>query len=78
MREKVVTRIEPNVTIIPKLEPLVRHKRVAAYVRVSTASDEQMGSIAAQRDYYSKYIAGNTQSTIFSRTQKYGRNLFFD
>ena len=61
MREKVVTRIEPNVTIIPKLEPLVRHKRVAAYVRVSTASDEQMGSIAAQRDYYSKYIAGNTQ-----------------
>ena len=61
MREKVVTRIEPNVTIIPKLEPLVRHKRVAAYVRVSTASDEQMGSIATQRDYYSKYIAGNTQ-----------------
>ena len=61
MREKVVTRIEPNVTIIPKLEPLVRHKRVAAYVRVSTASDEQMGSIAAQRDYNSKYIPGNTQ-----------------
>ena len=61
MREKVVTRIEPNVTIIPKLEPMVRRKRVAAYARVSTASDEQMGSIEAQRDYYSKYIAGNTQ-----------------
>lgn len=29
--------------------------------RVSTASDEQMSSIEAQRDYYSKYIAGNTQ-----------------
>ena len=61
MREKVVTRIEPNVTIIPKLEPMARRKRVAAYARVSTASDEQMGSIDAQRDYYSKYIAGNTQ-----------------
>jgi len=61
MREKVVTRIEPNVTVIPKLEPMVRRKRVAAYARVSTASDEQMGSIEAQRDYYSKYIAGNTQ-----------------
>lgn len=61
MREKVITRIESNVTIIPKLEPIVRRKRVAAYARVSTASDEQMGSIEAQRDYYSKYIAGNTQ-----------------
>ena len=56
MREKIVTRIEPNVTIIPKLEPMARRKRVAAYARVSTASDEQMGSIEAQRDYYSKYI----------------------
>ena len=61
MREKVVTRIEPNVTIIPKLEPLTRRKRVAAYARVSTASDEQMGSIEAQQDYYSKYIAANAQ-----------------
>ena len=61
MREKVVTRIEPNVTIIPKLEPMTRRKSVAAYVRVSTASDEQMGSIEAQRDYYSKYIAANSQ-----------------
>ena len=56
MREKIVTRIESNVTIIPKLEPMTRRKRVAAYARVSTASDEQMGSIEAQRDYYSKYI----------------------
>ena len=56
MREKIVTRIEPNVTVIPKLETMTRRKRVAAYARVSTASDEQMGSIAAQRDYYSKYI----------------------
>lgn len=61
MREKVITRIEPNVTIIPKLEPMTRRKRVAAYARVSTASDEQMGSIEAQRDYYSKYIVANAQ-----------------
>ncbi len=61
MRDKIVTRIDPNVTVIPKLEPLVRRKRVAAYVRVSTSSDEQLGSIEAQRDYYSKYISANAQ-----------------
>ena len=61
MREKVITRIEPNVTIIPKLQPMTRRKRVAAYARVSTSSDEQMESIEAQRDYYSKFIAANTQ-----------------
>ncbi|MBE6946227.1 MAG: hypothetical protein E7459_09090 [Ruminococcaceae bacterium] len=61
MREKVITRIEPNVTVIPKLQPMPRRKRVAAYARVSTSSDEQMESIEAQRDYYSKYIAANAQ-----------------
>ena len=61
MREKNITRIEPNVIVIPKLEPIMRRKRVAAYARVSTASDEQMESIEAQRDYYSKYIASNSQ-----------------
>lgn len=61
MREKIITRIEPNVIVIPKLEPIMRRKRVAAYARVSTSSDEQMESIEAQRDYYSKYIASNSQ-----------------
>ena len=61
MREKVITRIEPKVTIIHKLEPVPRRKRVAAYARVSTASDEQLGSIEAQQDYYSKYILDHEQ-----------------
>ena len=30
--------------------------RVAAYARVSTDSDEQMGSVAAQKDYFEKLI----------------------
>lgn len=61
MREKVITRIGPNVTVIPKLEPMTRRKQVAAYACVSTSSDEQMESIEAQRDYYSKYISANAQ-----------------
>jgi len=32
-------------------------RRVVAYARVSTSSDEQLMSIEAQKDYYPKYIA---------------------
>lgn len=34
-------------------------RRVAAYARVSTSSDEQLMSIEAQKDYYPKYIASH-------------------
>lgn len=34
-------------------------RRVAAYARVSTSSDEQLNSIKAQKDYYPKYIASH-------------------
>ena len=37
-------------------EPL-RKKRVAAYARVSTDTEEQQTSYEAQIDYYTKYIA---------------------
>lgn len=56
---------ERKVTIIPAtINPVtgisnseVRIKRVAAYARVSTDSDEQLTSYEAQIDYYTKYIA---------------------
>ena len=33
-----------------------RERRVAAYARVSTASDEQLNSVEAQKDYFEKLI----------------------
>ena len=52
---KKVTKIETTV-----LTGLVKKKlRVAAYCRVSTASEEQMESLAAQKEHYEKYIKEN-------------------
>ena len=39
--------------------------RVAAYARVSSASDDQLNSFAAQNNYYTSLISGRTAS-IFS------------
>ena len=33
-----------------------KERRVAAYARVSTASDEQLNSVEAQKDYFGKLI----------------------
>ena len=42
---------------LPELSPQDgRCKRVAAYARVSTASDEQMNSVEAQKDYFTQLI----------------------
>lgn len=38
-----------------------RKKRVAAYARVSTDSDEQLSSYEAQVDFYTKYIKSNPE-----------------
>lgn len=54
----------PRVTVIPStVDPIThlpessfRKKRVAAYARVSTDSDEQLTSYEAQKDYYEKFI----------------------
>lgn len=54
----------PKVTVIPatrdfhtgNLKSELRKKRVAAYARVSTNSEEQQTSYEAQVDYYTKYI----------------------
>lgn len=55
MAERVVTQVRPRTVLLPKTKP-VFEKRVAAYARVSTASDEQMGSVEAQKDYFQKLI----------------------
>ena len=52
------------VTVIPARKTFARASktnilRVAAYARVSTDSDEQMGSVAAQKDYFEKLIQKN-------------------
>ena len=49
----IPSTIDPT-TKLPKTS--VRKKRVAAYARVSTDSDEQFTSYEAQVDYYTKYI----------------------
>lgn len=49
----------PRVIIIEPSEPEVRKLRVAAYARVSSASDEQENSFAAQVSYYTTHITGN-------------------
>ena len=53
-----------NIRVIPALAPIVSaqvkdttvKRRVAAYARVSTDSDEQQNSYEAQVDYYTKLI----------------------
>lgn len=64
MPNKKVTKI---VTIIPADEQKTTEKpkrRVAAYARVSTLSEEQETSIVAQRDYFQKLIQ-NREDWIF-------------
>jgi len=48
------------------IEPSVVHKkvRVAAYCRVSSSSDDQLHSFAAQVQYYTKFIRSNDQMEL--------------
>lgn len=58
------TRRVRKVTVIPAIKPLEamkKKKRVAAYARVSTGSEEQETSLVAQRDYYEKFIRKNEE-----------------
>ena len=54
MEERVVIRIEKQA--LPKISDRPQLKRVAAYARVSTASEEQLNSVEAQKSYYKNYI----------------------
>lgn len=55
MAERIVRQVRPR-SKVQSLPKEIREKRVAAYARVSTDSDEQMGSVEAQKDYFEKLI----------------------
>lgn len=53
---KRITKIKANE------QPIVKpKKKVAAYCRVSTASDEQLISLAAQKEHYERFIKTNPE-----------------
>ena len=53
---KKITKIGVNETLIQK-----KKRKVAAYCRVSTASDEQLISLEAQKAHYENYIRSNDE-----------------
>ena len=53
---KKITKIGVNETLIQK-----KKLKVAAYCRVSTASDEQLISLEAQKAHYENYIRSNDE-----------------
>ena len=55
MADRTVTVIQPRLHL-PSLSQESGKQRVAAYARVSTDSDEQIGSVEAQKDYFEKLI----------------------
>lgn len=62
MPNRRVHKIESKVSLIPALPNMAqRKKRVAAYARVSTDSDEQFTSYEAQVEFYTRHIQGNPE-----------------
>lgn len=56
-RVKSVTVIPPKFQAMPAMSsPVARPRRVAAYARVSTNSEEQLTSYEAQVKHYTEYI----------------------
>ena len=61
--------MQKNITVIPATRNVVtgmpkastKKRKVAAYARVSTDSDEQLTSYDAQVSYYSAYIKGKPE-----------------
>ena len=51
MAERIIKRIDKATLALPTLSQTDSpYKRVAAYARVSTASEEQLNSVEAQKD----------------------------
>ena len=66
--EPTVTRVKTVRVIPPTIQPLsdipafsARPRRVAAYARVSTSSEEQLTSYEAQVDFYTRHIKNNPE-----------------
>ena len=55
----------PQVQVIEPIHPIYDYApeklRVCAYARVSSDSDDQLNSFAAQVDYYTELITGNEE-----------------
>ena len=75
--------LERRVRVIPATKPAPasgpRHsgrQRVAAYCRVSTDSEEQLNSYAAQQNYYTQKIEENPASPQFILTRR-GAGYYF-
>ena len=67
--ESTVTRVKTVRVIPPTIQPLTdipafsaRPRRVAAYARVSTSSEEQLTSYEAQVKHYTEYIKSKETS----------------
>ena len=86
MSEARKTMIQPrakNVTVIPqRMRPVAqiplhagRRRRVAAYARVSTDSEEQQTSYEAQVDYYTRYIHAKEETDNWEFVQVYTEML---
>lgn len=59
---RTVRKIESVSALTPLSKETIRQKRrVAAYARVSTDSDEQLSSYAAQVDFYTQHIRSNPE-----------------
>ena len=57
-----VHKIESTASLFPAASNTTQQKRrVAAYVRVSTDSDEQLSSYEAQVDFYTRHIKSNPE-----------------
>ena len=56
MAERTIKRIYNPDAVTPQNPDSIPKRKVAAYARVSTASDEQLNSIAAQKDYFERMI----------------------
>ena len=50
---------------MPQISKRPAFKRVAAYARVSTSSEEQLNSVEAQKSYYKEYI-GRHKEWVFA------------
>jgi len=59
-RKVNIIQTRANMTSVP-LSSEHRKKRVAAYARVSTDSDEQLSSYEAQVDFYTRHISSNPE-----------------
>ena len=60
MPKKKVTQVEFVPTLTANLSAALQNRKVAAYARVSTSSEEQETSLSAQREYYEDLIRNNT------------------